>query len=69
MNGCVAIAWPDAREIHGGTDVVALLSGTLTCTFAAIEGLRAHTRHTPQRSANAVGVYAPPGFKSRSLRR
>jgi hypothetical protein len=68
MTGCVAIAWPDAQKIPGETDVVPRVSGTLTCTSAAIEGLRAHARHTPQRSANAVGVYAPPGFKSRSLR-
>jgi len=55
MTGCVDSAWPDAREISGGTGAVPILSGTLTCTFAAIEGLRAHTRHTAQRSANAVG--------------
>ena len=55
MTGCVAIAWPDAREIPGETGAVPLVSGTLTCTFAAIEGLRAHARHAAQQTANAVG--------------
>ena len=36
--------------------------------FQLFATLREHIRHAAERTANAVGVYAPPGFKSRSLR-
>ena len=43
------------------------------CTAADLRGFPrlapAYARFCPgDRTANAVGVYAPPGFKSRSLR-
>ena len=69
MTGCVAIAWPDAREIPGETGSVPFVSRH---AHLRIFGNWGSSRACPARprsgTANAVGVYAPPGFKSRSLR-
>lgn len=65
---CVAIAWPDARIPSRQALTVPDAPGTLTWRSGTFEDIRNHFRHGERDTANAVGVYAPPGFKSRSLR-
>jgi hypothetical protein len=64
----VAVAWPYRRPSLRTEGSVPGLSGTSDLRFRVFESVRIRFRHEGERTANAVGVYAPPGFKSRSLR-
>ena len=65
---CVAIARPYAPRISGVVPDSALLSGTPGLRFRAIADMLTPARHAGKDTANAVRVYALPGFKSPSLR-
>jgi len=69
---CVAIARPYAAsvpEICGDLADDARVRGTLDQRFRTIADGINSKRQAGQDTANAVGLYGPPGFKSPILRR
>jgi hypothetical protein len=65
---CVAIARPNAPRIPGLEPDDTQVSGTPGLRFRTIADMIAPARHTSKDTANAVGLYGPPGFKSPILR-
>ena len=65
---CVAIARPYAPRIRGQTRHDARVSGTAGLRFRTIAVIPGPSRHERKSTANAVGLYGPPGFKSPILR-
>jgi hypothetical protein len=65
---CVAIARPYAPCILGQARHDARLSGTADLQFRTIAVMPEPPRHDAKSTANAVGLYGPPGFKSPILR-
>jgi hypothetical protein len=65
---CVAIARPYAPRIRGQARHDARLSGTADLQFRTIAVMPGPARHDGKSTANAVGLYGPPGFKSPILR-
>ena len=66
--GCVAIARPYAPRIGGRARHDARVSGTADLPFRTIAVMPDPSRHDGKSTANAVGPYGPPGFKSPILR-
>jgi hypothetical protein len=66
--GCVAIARPYAPRIPGQARHDARLSGTADLQFRTTAVMPEPPRHDGKDTANAVGLYGPPGFKSPILR-
>ena len=66
--GCVAIARPYAPRIPGRARHDARVSGTADLQFRTIAVIPGPSRHERKSTANAVGLYGPPGFKSPILR-
>jgi hypothetical protein len=66
--GCVAIARPYAPRIGGRAGHDARVSGTADLQFRTIAVMPGPPRHDGKDTANAVGLYGPPGFKSPILR-
>jgi hypothetical protein len=67
--GCVAIARPYALGIPGRAWHDARVSGTADLRFRTIAVIPGPSRHERKSTANAVGLYGPPGFKSPILRK
>jgi hypothetical protein len=67
--GCVAIARPYAPRIGGRARHDARVSGPADLQFRTIAVLPGPSRRDGKSTANAVGLYGPPGFKSPILRR
>ena len=65
---CVAIARPYAPRIPGQARHDARVSGTADLQFRAIAVMPGPSRDDGKSTANAVGLYGPPGFKSPILR-
>jgi hypothetical protein len=65
---CVAIARPYPLRIGGRAPHDASVSGTADLQFRTIAVLPGPARHDGKSTANAVGLYGPPGFKSPILR-
>ena len=65
---CVAIARPYAPRIPGRARHDARVSGTGDLPFRTIAVIPGRFRHERKSTANAVGLYGPPGFKSPILR-
>ena len=66
--GCVAIARPYALGIPGRARHDARVSGTADLQSRTIAVIPGPSRHERKSTANAVGLYGPPGFKSPILR-
>ena len=66
--GCVASARPDPPRIGGRARHDARVSGTADLPFRTIAVMPDPSRHDGKSTANAVGPYGPPGFKSPILR-
>ena len=69
LAACVAIARPYAPRICGRAWHDARVSGTAGLRFRTIAVIPGPSRHERKSTANAVGLYGPPGFKSPILRR
>jgi len=65
---CVAIARPNAPRIPGLEPDDTQVSGTPGLRIRTIADMIAPAQHTGKDTANAVGLYGPPGFKSPILR-
>ena len=65
---CVAIARPYAPRIPGRARHDARVCGTADLQFRTIAVIPGPHRHDGKSTANAVGLYGPPGFKSPILR-
>jgi len=65
---CVAIARPYALGIPGRARHDARVSGTADLQSRTIAVIPGPSRHERKSTANAVGLYGPPGFKSPILR-
>jgi hypothetical protein len=65
---CVAIARPYAPRIPGRARHDARVSGTADLQSRTIAVIPGPSRHERKSTANAVGLYGPPGFKSPILR-
>ena len=66
--GCVATAWPYAPHIPRPVPDDAELSGMPDLHFRIIADMTEPAWHGWNDTANAVGLYGPPGFKSPILR-
>ena len=68
-SSCVAIARPNAARDSRQDRDDASLSGTPGLHFRTIADMTGPAWHDGQDTANAVGLYGPPGFKSPILRK
>jgi hypothetical protein len=68
MTACVNTARTTMPRIPVTVLTSAELSGTADQQSRVFARIRGRARHVISGTANAVGVYAPPGFKSPILR-